>query len=387
MNGAAAFSARFAECFGGSAGNAPVICWAPGRVNLIGDHVDYCGGPVLPMPIQFGTTVGVRLTEGGRVRGASVNRADIADFRLGGGSAVPDGSWGRFLSGAIAVLAAEGIPVAGADVLVSGDIPGSGLSSSASLSVALLYALTSAAGCTMAPLSLALAAQRIEHEHVGVQCGLMDQSVIVLGEPDSALLFDCFDHRHRSIVIDDPAVCVIVVDTCRTRQLVDSAYNARLGETRVAAAALGVGHDSLARLDVATFQARGPTIEDEVVYRRARHVVSETARVAQAASALEANDWTALGNLFSQSHASLRDDFEVSCPELDTLADALASQQGCYGARMTGAGFGGSVVALADASHADRVVKNAATTYTNRFAIAPRWFVARSLGGVRSLDG
>jgi galactokinase len=241
-------------------------------------------------------------------------------------------------------------------------------------------------GRTTEPLRLALAAQRIEHEHVGVQCGLMDQAVIALAEPGNALWFDCVDHRHRSIAIDS-AISVVVVDTGRTRQLVHSAYNARLRETRAGAAALGVEHRFLGRLDVAEFETCGARIDDPVVYRRVRHVVGEARRVSQAAAALETKAWSTAGELFNQSHASLRDDFEVSCPELDVLADALISQPGCYGARMTGAGFGGCVVALVDAGRVDDVIAHATTAYLNRFGTTARGFVARSLGGVRPVDG
>ncbi len=366
---------------------APQLFWAPGRVNLIGDHIDYCGGPVLPMPIQFGTSIAVRLTDTGLIRAASMNDAEPIELRRGARTALPHGSWGRFVDGAISMLEREGARIAGADILVGGDIPGSGLSSSASLTVGLIYALSYAADRPLAPLQLALAAQRVEHEFVGVQCGLMDQAVIALAQPGAALLFDCSDHGHRSIALNDAAVRFVVVDTGRARRLVDSAYNARFAETRAAAGSLGVAHRLLATLGIGDFESRYTRILDPVVQRRARHVVGEAARVARAAAALEARDWPVLGRALSQSHASLRDDYEVSCPELDALAEALQSQPGCYGARMTGAGFGGSVVALVDAVHVDAVLSAASATYRQRFGSAPRAFVAESLGGVRSIDG
>lgn len=375
----ARFFARYAA--------TPQVFWAPGRVNLIGDHIDYCGGTVLPMPIQFGTTVAVRLNDDARVRGSSLNFPEVIDVARTNVSTLPVGSWGRFLCGALAVLADLGIDIPGVDVMVAGDIPGSGLSSSASLSVGLLYALTNVAGCPLPPLQLALAAQRVEHEYIGVQCGLMDQAVIVLAEPGSALLFDCYEHRYRSIAFDDATVQVVVVDTGRVRQLIHSAYNTRLDETRSAAESLGVSAAALARVDPQVFQSREHEIIDSVVRGRARHVVSEAARVAEAAAALESHQWAALGSVLSRSHQSLREDYEVSCSELDVLAMSLTAQTGCYGARMTGAGFGGSVVALFDADAAEAAMARATETYASRFGITPRWFVARSLGGVRSLDG
>jgi len=362
----------------------PRLYWAPGRVNLIGDHIDYCGGTVLPMPIQYGTFVAVRLTDTDTVRAVSTNLPEPIELRGGIGAALPRGSWGRFVEGAIAVLAREGVSITGADILVGGDIPGSGLSSSASLTVGLIYAL---ANGTLAPLQLALAAQRVEHEFVGVQCGLMDQAVIALAPRGAALLFDCTRHRHRAIAVNDASVRFVVVDTGCVRQLVDSAYNARLNETKAAAATLDVAHHALATVDLAVFEARRTRILDPVVQRRARHVVTESARVARAASALETGDWPALGRALSESHASLRDDYEVSCPELDVLAEALQSQPGCYGARMTGAGFGGSVVALIEAAKIESVLNASASQYERRFGRAPSAFVAESHGGVRSVDG
>src|SRR5262245_2656441 len=183
-------AARFRDHFGAT----PSVFWAPGRVSLLGDHVDYCGGAVLPMPIQFGTSVAVRLRKDGRVRACSANEPARIDCRVAELADLPVGHWGQFVRGAIAVLADVGIDSKGADVLVDGDIPGSGLSSSASLTVALIYAFSRLAGASLPALPLALLAQRVEHEYVGVQCGLMDQAVIALAAPDSALWFDCVDH-------------------------------------------------------------------------------------------------------------------------------------------------------------------------------------------------
>jgi galactokinase len=365
----------------------PRLFWAPGRVNLIGDHIDYCGGTVLPMPIQYGTSVAVQLTQAGTVRAVSTNFPDRIEFQLDRPAVLPRGSWGRFVEGAIAVLAGEGVAIAGADILVGGDIPGSGLSSSASLTVGLIYALSQAANRPLEPLHLALAAQRVEHQFVGVQCGLMDQAAITLARSGAALLFDCTEHRFRTIAMDDPTVRFVVVDTGRARQLVDSAYNARLNETREAAAALGVEPHLLARVEPRAFETNRARIQNPVVMRRARHVVSENARVARAAAALERRDWPMLGGALSESHASLRDDYEVSCVELDVLADALAAQPGCYGARMTGAGFGGSVVALIDTARIESVLAASTAAYARHFGNTPRAFVAESHGGVRSVDG
>jgi galactokinase len=384
MIGAADVTAQFVRRFGGS---PPDVFWAPGRVNLIGDHIDYCGGVVLPMSIQFGTTIGARASNDGYLRCVSRNApTEPLEMRQDAPPPFPVGSWGRFVTGALAVLSQAGIRVrGGANVFVAGDIPGSGLSSSASLSVGLLFVLAHLAQRTLEPIDLALGAQRIENEYVGVQCGLMDQAAVTLSEPGAALLFDCYDHHHQSIPID-PAIDILVADTRLARKLVHSQYNARLDETRRAAVLLGVEHAALARIDPARFREREERITDPVVRRRARHVVTEQSRVHVAATALRAGDWQTFGRALNESHASLRDDYEVSCPELDVLAEALRSQPGCYGARMTGAGFGGNCVALFDAGTAEHAMPAAGAVYRARFGIEPSGFVAQSRGGVRRLE-
>ncbi|HET6473065.1 MAG TPA: galactokinase [Pseudomonadales bacterium] len=376
-----------AERFEREFGCAGQLSWVPGRVNLIGDHVDYCGGAVLPMPVQCGTTVAVRATTRGVVRCVSANMTNArVEVRCAEPAALPSGSWGRFVAGAVGVLSGAGIHIAGADVVVAGDIPGSGLSSSASLSVALLFGLARSAERELEGVALALAAQRIEHDYVGVQCGLMDQAAVVLSRADCALWFDCLDYHHRSIPVD-ATIEIVVADTGRVRRLVDSQYNARLEETARAAAQLGTERARLARFGLAAFEERAAGIDDPIAYRRARHVVGEAARVAQAVDALAARDWPLLGRLFDASHVSLRDDFAVSCDELDLLAALLRDEPGCYGARMTGAGFGGNVVALFDRGRGAAALVAIADRYRARCGAVPTGFVARSLGGVRSIDG
>jgi galactokinase len=305
----------------------------------------------------------------------------------GQGSELPAGHWGRFVFGAVGVLADVGIEIGGVDLLLAGDIPGSGLSSSASLAVGLLYALSECAGQPLAPLALAMLAQRVEHRYIGVQCGLMDQAVIALAQPECALWFDCADHRHRAIALAPDAPAVVVINTALERKLVHSAYNERLAETRTAAQQLGVVHAALARLDPRAWRERAHLIVDATVLRRARHVVAEGARVAQAVEAMERGDWPAVGALFNASHASLRDDFAVSCAHLDALAALCCDSKGCFGARMTGAGFGGSVVALVDRPCVASLTERVTAAYQARFEVNPPWFIARSRGGMREIDG
>lgn len=361
-------------------GTEPVRYWAPGRVNLIGDHVDYCGGKVLPMPIQFGTEVAVASGRAGRIRAASLERDERLDFDAATPPALPPGHWGRFVVGAVAIAAQHGV-APGHDVLVTGNVPGSGLSSSASLSVALLYGLSDSSGRPLSGLPLARAAQRIEHAFVGVQCGLMDQAVIALGTRGSALLFDCADQAGAAVTIPPDAPAVLVFDTARTRALSGSSYNTRFDETRRAAAELGIPHDRLAHATPHAVAA----IADPVLRRRARHVVAEQARVDAAVAAFAAHDWARLGGHFDASHASLRDDFEVSCAELDRAATLLRAEPACFGARMTGGGFGGSVVALVRREDVDAVRERVTMAYRREMGLDGRGFVAVSCGGVRRL--
>jgi len=217
----AAFRRRFPA-------SGPVTsAFAPGRVNLIGDHIDYCGGTVLPMPIDQGTWVLAAGNASGEIRAHSDTVGPDVRFPVEDPPTFPSGHWGRFVAGAVAGLTAAGAELRGVDVLIHGNLPGNGLSSSASLSVALLLGLGGVAGRALTGLPLACAAQRIEHEHIGVACGLMDQAVIVLGEPDAALAFDCASDQGRAIPLPADGIAVIVADSGVPRALAASAYNER----------------------------------------------------------------------------------------------------------------------------------------------------------------
>lgn len=369
-----AFRARFAA--------EPVVFWAPGRVNLIGEHIDYCGGRVLPMPIQYGIHAAVAITQEPTVHAVSHNTEQLVCFATAEAGQYPAGHWGRYVVGAVDTLAAN-LNGRGLNILVEGDVPGSGLSSSASLTVALLSAIAGAVGSPWLPLELALAAQRIEHDYVGVSCGLMDQAVIAAGVAGAAYLFDCATDIGRAVRLPSPAPELLVIDTGKRRALVHSAYNERLAETERAAQALGVPRKQLA---TAATNEVTPSM-DVTARRRLRHVASEQRRVDEAVTAIGAGDWVHLGELFDASHLSLRDDFEVSCHELDTLVRLIRAQPGCLGARMTGAGFGGSVVALVTKDEAAAVLDGIAQPYERATGLTARAFAARSLGGVRHVHG
>jgi len=366
---------RFAACFP-AAGAEPVVAFAPGRVNLIGDHIDYCGGRVLPMPIQYGTWVAAAATGTGEIRARSDNAGAIIHLSEDRQTAFPAGHWGRFVAGAGAVLGDCGSPCSGMNLLIAGDIPASGLSSSASLSVALLLAMGALSGSRLQGLNLALAAQQIEHRHVGVACGLMDQAAVVLGQPDAALRFDCATQEGQAIALHHEPCAIVVADSGVPRSLAASAYNTRLDELARIGSALALQPQTLAR----TLQSH-PDIDDPVLTRRARHIATEQSRVDAACAALQRGDWCNFGRLLGESHASLRDDYAVSCAEVDRLVEIFARQPGCYGARMTGAGFGGAVVAAVSSDRADACRRAAAEEYAGEVGRTAQTFVALSRGG------
>jgi galactokinase len=330
--------------------SAPRRFFAPGRLNVIGEHVDYCGGLVLPAAIGQGTTTVARLT-GGNGLEVSIAGEDRA-FPLDGLAQYR--GWEGYVAGTTAVLARH-LGLAnppGARLAISGTVPlGKGMSSSASLEVSAglaLWTLWADAGAAspVDRLALARVAQAAEHACVGTKCGLMDQYASVFGAEGHALLMDCRSETHEPIAVPDD-LAFVLVDCSRAHALADAPYGARRDDCEEAARLLGVAQlRDVTGLD----QLAGLTANP---LRRARHVVGEIARTRQAAQALRAGDAAALGALMSASHASLRDDMEVSCDELDGLQALAVATPGVFGARMMGGGFGGMVIALVRADAAE----------------------------------
>ena len=333
--------AGFIELFGQEPSG---VTFAPGRVNLMGEHVDYSDGLVLPMPITAGTAVAWGAGEDAGVEAVALDLDRARDrFELGAAQPHAPADWRSYVRGMASCLAARGHRLGGARLAICGDIPrGAGLSSSASLCVAVGRALVTASGrAALPPRELALAAQAAEHHWAGVHCGIMDQMAVAAGAPGHAVLLDCRDLTTRSIAL--PADwAVLIVQSGVVRGLVDGHYNARRADCEVAARALGV----TALRDVDAAQIATAAL-DPVVRRRALHVAHEIARTRAAVAAIAARDLTALGVLMRASHASLRDQFEVSVPPVDALVEVLNMAIGADGgARMTGGGFGGAVVSV-----------------------------------------
>ncbi len=354
----------FAEVFAGY----PSTAWrAPGRVNLIGEHTDYNGGLVLPFAIPWDVRVAARPRTGGLLRIASRQHpGEIVEVPLDGLAPGAVTGWAAYVAGTAWALAENGHVLVGADLLVDGDVPlGAGMSSSAALECASACALLTASGHGWDPMQMAVVAQRGENDFVGMPCGVMDQAAAMLCRTGHALLLDCATLLSRHVPLDPDAhgLTMLTIDTRAPHQLVDGAYAARRTSCDQAAALLGVRH--LGQVPAAELDAALARLDDPVLRRRARHVITEVDRVTQVVALLDAGDLHAVGRLLDASHASLRDDFEVSVPALD-LAVESAREAGAVGARMTGAGFGGSVVVLVPQDSAHDVT----TAVSSRFAAA-----------------
>jgi galactokinase len=378
---------RVEQAFTQAHGGAPTL-WvrAPGRVNLIGEHTDYNGGFVLPCAIDRQTLVAARPRSDGQLRVVAADFGGATDA-FGVQAPVPhhaSAPWANYVRGVVAVLqtelAARGLVLQGADLAIAGDVPqGAGLSSSASLEVAVLHTLNTLQGLGLARPAIALLAQRAENSFVGCQCGVMDQMISACGEAGHALLIDCRSLATRAVPL--PAgLAVVIVHSRVQRGLVDSAYNERRRQCEAAAAHYGVP----ALRDLGLAQLRdGVDGLDALTFRRARHIVTENQRTLDAAEALAAGDLRRLGALMAASHASMRDDFEITHPAVDELvaiAQAAIGTEG--GARMTGGGFGGCVVALLPQARVPALQAHIAAEYRAPGGEPATVWVCQAAGGV-----
>ncbi len=356
---------------------------APGRVNLIGEHTDYNDGFVLPLAIDRDTVVAAGPAADGWIEAVACDQDHARDRFDPRALIMPSHQdWANYGRGVIKELIAEGVAVAGARFAIAGDVPhGSGLSSSASLELALAHAALGLADTAIDPARLARIAQRAENTFVGCACGIMDQLISARGVAGHALLIDCRSLAATPIVM--PAGTSVIIAHSGVRHAnTDGAYNARRAQCETAARHYGVS--ALRDLDLAALEA-GKGGLDDVAYRRARHVVTENARTVAAAEALEAGDLTALGVLMARSHASMRDDFEITVPAIDRLAAIMAEPLGGEGgARMTGGGFGGCVIAIARSERVGAVLDAAARHYrTDQGAPAEVFVCTASAGASR----
>jgi galactokinase len=357
-----------------------VIASAPGRANLIGEHTDYNGGPVLPFAIEQRTWVAV-----GDAPEADWTAVSSVDGRRR--TLDPDGrlprNWTAYAAGVARVLRARGVRLpSGLRLAVASSVPvGAGLSSSAALCVALVRALAAHAGVRLTRVALADLAWRAEHDEVGVQCGRMDQTIAVFGRKDHALLFDTASGSRRQLPF---ARAVLMVETGRSHRLSGGALNERHAECQEALAILRRGIPRLGALAELDEQglARAAGSLPRALYRRARHVVTETRRVQHAATALTQNRFARLGALLSEGHASLRDDFASSCSEADAIVE-WAVDAGAWGARLTGAGWGGAVLVLAPDARIPDIRSAVSQRFARKFGAEPKAWMTSAGAGVR----
>jgi galactokinase len=353
-----------------------LLARAPGRVNIIGEHTDYNDGYVLPMAIERETRIAAAPRADGRVRLLALDLGRETTFDLAALGPSATDRWSNHVRGVAAGLLAAGYPVQGIDAVMQGDVPiGSGLSSSAAVQMAAVQAFAAAGRFQVPPDQAARIGQQAEKVYVGTNCGLMDQLASALGQPDRVLLIDCRDLSFQPVPIPAGGA-ILIADTAVRRQLAGSAYNERRAQCEAAALTLGVPSlrdATLAMLDAARIE---PLID-----RRARHVVAENERVLATVAALRSGNLATVGQLMNASHASLRDLYEVSCPELDTMVELLRAQPGCYGARLTGAGFGGCAVALMDAPRVAAAISAVSEAYRARTGLEPALYATRAAAG------
>jgi galactokinase len=376
---------RFRELHGGE---APRVFFAPGRVNLIGAHLDYSGGDVLPLAVDRGIYVAARARSDSLVRLASLDlplRVEASSEVLGD-KAEPAHGWAAFPLGIVRGLVDRIERPIGADLLFAGDLPmAAGLSSSAAIEVATAVAFDRLLGLEIPPREIALIAHRAENEFVGVKCGIMDQFASALGKDGHALWLHCRTQRYEHVPIDRARVEILVMDTKKPRPLVKTGFNERVHECADALVTLR----SRLRQEPCLAEYRYedlPAIERILTGKhlmRARHVVTEMRRIRDAVVCLKAHDLAGFGRLLDQSHESTRTDYEVSCAELDLITDAARACEGVFGARLVGAGFGGCAIALVAPGRAEAVSASVARAFEARFSVTPGFSVLHAGPGAR----
>jgi galactokinase len=362
-----------------------VVASAPGRVNLIGEHTDYNEGFVLPAAIDRATAVAVGAREDDRLV-MNPGSAQDASFSLARLYPSDRRAWTDYLTGVASLLQDRGVHLCGANMYVYGNVPrGAGLSSSAALELAAAFALIELNGLTIPPVDTAKLCQRAEHEFAGVKCGIMDQFISCLGRRNHALMLDCRSLAYEHVPIP-PGVELIVCDTGVKRALAGSEYNRRREEcntgVRILSGKLG-GVTALRDVSPALLHDLQELL-DPVVRRRCMHVVTENDRVERSAKALREGNLSEFGKLMYDSHLSLRRDFEVSCTELDLIVDLCAASDGVYGARMTGAGFGGCAICLTKEGFTEGVIERLNAAYPGKSGRKASVYVCSIDNGARA---
>ena len=370
------------------------IFTAPGRVNLIGEHIDYCGGSVFPAALTLSCTAAVRLNGTDWIRLGADDLEDVYTFSLRDPQAGKRLKWGNYQAGVINALLEEGYLIRGMDFLFTGNIPfGSGLSSSAAIELT-----TAVAAATLSEnyeekgldlIRMAQLGQLAEHTFCGVNCGIMDQFASAMGKRDHAILLDCASLNYKYVPLALGDYTLVLANTCKKHALGASEYNTRREEVaeglRRLNAALGENRANLCDFSEAEYAAAEARLGPDKVKDRVKHVIFENERVKRAVSALENGNLKAFGTILCEAHASIRDLYEVTGPELDTMFEIASHTDGCIGARMTGAGFGGCTVNIVRKESAEAFIRDVGRAYTQRTGIVPEFYLCTAGDGAREL--
>ena len=365
------------------------IFFSPGRVNLIGEHIDYNGGSVMPCAISLGTYLAVTKNTEKVLRFHCLNFPETAELHLQNSYTKSGKEWFNYPLGIVDQILSRGYSLSGLDMLFDGNLPiGAGLSSSASIEVLMAYALDRLFQLNIPKIDIALLSKKVENEFIGVNCGIMDQFAVTFGEKRKAILLDCDSLKYELLPFDTGNYSLVIINTNKARSLADSKYNERFAQCGAALKALKkeVEANNLCDFDLQTFQSTKHLLNDPVLEKRALHVISENARVKKAAEVLKQNELKEFGQLMYQSHRSLKDLYEVSGIELDTIVEFCQCYKDCIGARMTGAGFGGCAIALVNKEKMDDFARGLVDFYKDKIGNEPTVFASEIGNGVREIS-
>ena len=381
---------NFIEVYG--AGDNEIRMFAsPARINIIGEHIDYNGGKVFPAAIDRYLYCAIRKRADSKIIYNDLFFPGTYTFDINDDFKFDKANdYANFLNGILSCMKKRGLSFpCGFEVLVASNVPSAGgISSSSALECGFAWAVSETFGFNISRKDIALMGQQSEHEFMNVNCGIMDQYIIATGKKDTAELLDCAKIEHEYVPLNLGDYRFVVMNTKKQRKLADSKYNERRSQCEQGLATLqaaGLNVPDLCSITPEAFEKAGSAIKDEVIYRRVRHCVTENDRVLRAVAALKANDLQELGRLLYASHNSLRDDYEVTGIELDTLVDVAGKQNGCIGARMTGAGFGGCAIALVHKDSTEEFIKNVQSEYTKVVGYEGGFFACSSGDGVKEI--
>lgn len=382
------FTEKFYEKYG-NRNDRPVLFFSPGRVNLIGEHTDYNGGFVFPCALNYGTYLLIRKTKGNTLKFSTINFNDDAEAELNGLFVNKSKKWINYPLGVINEFISKDIKISGLEFLYYGDVPnGAGLSSSASIEMVTAVALNEFFNAGFATVDLVKMSQKAENVFVGMNCGIMDQFAVGFGKKDHAIFLNCDTLFYENVPIILKDCSLIITNTNKRRGLTDSKYNERRSECDKAVELLQKYKPvrNLSELNTGEINILGKYIDDPVIRKRAKHVISENGRVVEAVKVLKANNIIRFGELMNQSHDSLKDDYEVTGVELDTLVYEGRKLPGVIGTRMTGAGFGGCTISIVNNDESAQFMKTLSTVYQKKTGLIPDFYQPEIDDGARRIE-